>query len=249
MSRKLDEKTPPADKLPGIDAPLTFQGFSPETYRFFIELSLNNNKVFFDENRARYIEHVQTPMRALAADLMPHMLRVDPGFNTKMVSVVSRIYRDARRLFGSPPYRDHLWMSFKHPTGPDEPDHFGMYFEVSPGGYGYGLGIYQPSPAFMTAVRAGIIADPTRFLNLCHAAGMERYTLEGESFKRDRFHDVPDEVKPYLNMRRMSWCYFCEDLAPTLNGETLFQEVCTELVKLGPLYRYIMEASATARDE
>ena len=67
-----------------------FKGFEPDTYRFLMELGFYNEKSFFDANRARCKRVVQEPMRALASDLIPAALEMDPNFNTRLTTVVSR---------------------------------------------------------------------------------------------------------------------------------------------------------------
>ena len=47
-----------------------FSGFSPDAYRFLVELRFNNNKEFFDQNRARYHEVLKTPLKQLAQELL-----------------------------------------------------------------------------------------------------------------------------------------------------------------------------------
>ncbi len=124
-----------------------FQGFNEDTYKFLLELAFQNNKPFFEANRARYKANVQAPMRAMAEDLLPLALSIDPGFNTRMTSILSRIHRDTRYSRDKRPYRDHAWLSFRRP-GHRISESISLYFEITPQGYGYGLGMYggDPSP-------------------------------------------------------------------------------------------------------
>ena len=88
----------------------TFQGFNEDTYKFLIELAFNNNKEFFAANKGRYKQNVQEPLRALAEGLLPLALTIDPCFNTRMTTILSRIYRDTRFTKDKHPYRDHAWL-------------------------------------------------------------------------------------------------------------------------------------------
>ena len=75
---------------------------------------------------------------------------------------VSRIYRDARRLHGQGPYKDHLWFCVRA-GGEDWTGRPTFYFEIGPDYYSYGMGFYSATPAQMEAFRRSIDANPERF--------------------------------------------------------------------------------------
>lgn len=219
--------------------PQTFQGFNEDTYKFLIELAFNNNKPFFEANRGRYKQNVQEPMRALAEDLLPTALAIDPSFNTRMTSILSRIYRDTRFAKEKHPYRDHAWLAFRRP-GHSLGESFILYFEITPQGYGYGLGMHDSNQEMMAGLRRRILADPAGFLALAQAPALAKFLPEGQPYKRDRFPQAAAELKPYLNHKSLSWCYSCDRLTPTLKPG-LLEEVQEGIKALGPLYRYVME--------
>ena len=217
----------------------TFQGFNEDTYKFLIELAFNNNKEFFTANKGRYKQNVQEPLRALAEDLLPLALTIDPCFNTRMTTILSRIYRDTRFTKDKHPYRDHAWLAFRRP-GKRLGESFVIYVEICPQGYGYGLGMHESNQAMMAHLRKRILADPVGFLALAQAPALAKYPLEGQLYKRDRFPDAPEALKPYLNRKSLSWCYTCDRLTPTLKPG-LLDEARQALEAVAPLYRYVME--------
>lgn len=217
----------------------TFEGFNEDTYKFLVELAFNNNKEFFDANRGRYKKNVQEPLRALAEELLPLALLIDPAFDTRMSTIISRIHRDTRFTKEKHPYRDHAWLAFRRP-GKRLSESFLIYVEIGPRGYGYGLGMHESNQLLMTEVRKRILADPSGFLSLAQAPSLSNYSLEGELYKRDRFPNAPEELKPYLNRKSLSWCYTCDKLTPTLKPG-LLDEAKEALKTLAPLYRYVME--------
>lgn len=217
---------------------MEFQGFTPDTYRFLMELGFQNEKPFFEANRARYTAGVQEPLRALAAALMPTLLRIDPLFNPDPKRAVSRIYRDARRTHGLAPYRDHAWLSFKHMDS-HIAETFCIYFEIQPDGYGYGMGSYGASAEVMEPIRARMLADPARFLALSENPALEAYTVTGDMYKRDRYPLAPAELKPYLNRKSLSWCYFNTDLRRTYDGAALFAETETAMRNMAAMYQFL----------
>ena len=217
----------------------TFEGFNEDTYKFLIELAFNNNKAFFADNKERYKRSVQEPMRALAEDLLPTALTIDPSFNTNITSILSRIYRDTRFTKEKHPYRDHAWLAFRRP-GMRMGESFLIYFEISPKSFGYGLGMHEGNNEMMNALRKRIQADPAGFLALTKAPVLANFYPEGNMYKRDRFPDADEKLKPYLNRKSLSWCYSSDMLSATLKP-SLLGEVREAFEAIGPLYRYVME--------
>ena len=87
----------------------TFQGFSEATNEFLWGIRLNNERSWFQEHKQEYIDHVQNPLRALAEEVFDAFTAAHPEL--ELVVRVSRIYRDARRLFGRGPFKSNLWFT------------------------------------------------------------------------------------------------------------------------------------------
>ena len=149
-----------------------FAGCPEEMYQFFWEIAFQNNREFFEANRERYRRVVQQPMLALAGELAPAALSIDPRFNVRPSSVVSRIRRDTRFTRDKSPYRDHVWLGYK-PAGARTSECFVLYAEFERERYGYGMGMYAPEPALMAELRARMLARPQRFLALVQAPRAE----------------------------------------------------------------------------
>ena len=84
-----------------------FTGFTKQAGDFMWELAFNNERPWFMEHKAQFEELVNTPMKALAAETAELMRARCP--ERELCMHVSRIYRDARPLFGRGPYQDHPW--------------------------------------------------------------------------------------------------------------------------------------------
>lgn len=214
-----------------------FTGFSPDAYRFLMELRFNNHKEFFEQNRARYHETLKQPLTLLAQELLPTALEIDPAFNQRLTSILSRIHRDTRYTKDKSPYRDHAWLSFRHP-GSRMSECFCLYYEMTPEHYGYGMGMWGGNPELMKAIRARILAAPTGFLAEADALLSSGFTIAGESFKRERFPGAPAELKPYLNRKGLSFCYENPSLAPTMSP-ALLPELEDAFRRMGRMYRFL----------
>jgi len=214
-----------------------FTGFEQDTFLFLMEIALHNNKEFFEKNRERYKRVLQKPLQALASDLLPDMLAIDPMFNPNLASIVSRIYRDTRYTKDKSPYRDHAWIGFRYPNTAVS-ESFSFYFEVTPGSYGYGMGMYDANPALMAPVRSRILADPAGFLSLMERESMKDLILEGDSYKRDRFPDADPKIRAYLNCKSLCWSYSSGNLSRTMSKD-LVPELKQGFSVLAPVYAFL----------
>ena len=82
-----------------------FQGYTQGTIDFLWNLRFNNERGWFQAHKEEFAELVDRPTRELAAQLTHEMTQAFPKLGLELK--VSRIYRDARRLFGRGPYKDH----------------------------------------------------------------------------------------------------------------------------------------------
>ena len=90
-----------------------FQGYTQGAIDFLWGLKLNNERPWFQAHKGEFQELVDRPTRELAEQLRDEMTDAYPKLGLELK--VSRIYRDARRLFGRGPYKDHLWFSLRKP--------------------------------------------------------------------------------------------------------------------------------------
>lgn len=89
-----------------------FQGFPNESFLFFEELARNNQKTWFDANRARYDQHVVGAFRGLLEALSPGLLKLTPHFEVggKTNGSFSRINRDIRFSKDKSPYKSNYYL-------------------------------------------------------------------------------------------------------------------------------------------
>ncbi len=173
-----------------------FQGFSQETVDFMWGIRFNNERSWFEAHKSDYQTCFLEPMKELGFQVQGALLDRFPksGLNLK----ISRIYRDARRLFGRGPYKDHLWLSlfrFGSETGGDHPV---LWFELAPEGWSYGMGFWCAQPVLMEKHRARIDADPKPLLKLENKlAKQKEFALEGPEYKRQKTCGEPKLTRWY----------------------------------------------------
>ena len=92
-----------------------FNGFTQGAGDFLLGLTVNNERPWFEAHRQQYEKGLLTPFRALAMDTFDIMSARHPNMGLDLH--MARIYRDARRLHGRGPYKDHMWFSLKNWDG------------------------------------------------------------------------------------------------------------------------------------
>ena len=168
-----------------------FQGLNEDTYQFFWEIAFNNEQSFYEANKERYKKNVYEPLKELTLAITPTAQQIDPEFNIRPSSVISRIRRDTRFTHDKTMFRDHAWLGFRRPGGMLS-ESLVVYAEFEREGYGYGMGMYGSNPALMREIRPRIIAKPQKFLSLVtDPAFTARFEVVGDSFKRAKFTDAP----------------------------------------------------------
>ena len=214
-----------------------FTGFTPETVDFLWGIRMNNNRDWFLEHKKQYTDCLYEPMKALGQAVFEPFLE-KPGNILK----VSRIYRDARRLHGQGPYKDHLWLCVR--TGDQEwTGRPTFYFEIAPDYYSYGMGFWCAAPALMALYRQRIDADPKPLEKLVRRFDRQQtFRLTGPEYARSK-GQVSDLLRPWYQKKSLS--LQCEaPLDERIFSPQLPQEILESFRELLPFYRYFTDLCA-----
>ena len=153
-----------------------------------------------------------------------------------LILKVSRIYRDARRLHGRGPYKDHLWWCIR--TG--DKDWTGrptFWFELGPDYYSFGLGFWAPAPALMETYRKEIDRHPEALSKLVRQFNRQStFTLEGEAYARSK-GQVDDLLRPWYQKKSLSLRWE-GPLDERIFSPTLAEDIIADFQTLVPFYYY-----------
>lgn len=214
-----------------------FEGYSDETFEFFMAIGFNNNAAFFHENHDWYMRGVRAPSLALAQSLSKVIEEIDPNLERRPDRVVSRINRDTRFSHNKSPYRDYIWLSF-HLPGEERSRHMELYFDISAQGAGYGMGMYLQNKSLMNALRKRMVEEPERVLQLLAQAN-QRFECSAETYKRMQ---IPEELPPLLKqlypLKNIGFYRQIQDF-DLIKSPTLAQEIESGYRILQPMYSYI----------
>lgn len=218
-----------------------FSGFSKETGEFLWELSFNNERPWFQAHKEQFERVLNEPFKALAHDVYDELCRLLPGEEFSVH--ISRIYRDARRLYGRGPYKDHLWFTLTLSGASDYGPAF--WFEIGPSDYSYGLGFWAPTAAYMEALRRAIAANPAGFERLVtEIAPMRGFALRGEEFRRPK-GDFGEIINPWYNRKYLDYGLRRDHDAQLYSGK-LPKKMAKDFARLMPLCRFMADAGSSA---
>lgn len=172
--------------LTGSSVGLTLY-FTPDLFRFLNELKKNNNREWFNANKARYHNDVQGPFLKFIADFGPALHAISPHFVADPNPVggsMMRIYRDIRFSKDKSPYKTAVAAHFWHEKGKEGASP-AFYLHLEPGKSSIGSGIWHPEPGALSKVRKSIARRPEEWKRATTASDFRSlFEMGGESLKR-----------------------------------------------------------------
>ena len=220
-----------------------FEGFTQETSEFLWELSFHNERPWFQEHKEQFERCLNQPFKALGQESLRLLSERYPERDFR--AHISRIYRDARRLYGRGPYKDHLWFTL-YETDKDEGPCF--WFELRPAFYSYGLGFWSWRPAMMEQYRRAIDANPARFERIARKVEkLPGAKLLGEEYKRPK-GDKGALLNRWYNRKYLTM-EFSGDFGGDLFSPALAQILCGAYGSLMPMHDFLAEVWEAAREE
>ena len=182
---------------------VNFKGFYKESFLFLQNLSRNNNKPWFIENKDEYDKYLLIPLKQLVILLEPFILDIDNKLVTKPVinKSISRIYRDTRFSKRKTPFKSRIRIMFranvKHwKTLPS------FFFELQSNSYSYGMGLFNAKPYFMEKFRYSIDRNKKAFLNsISPLEKNNNLMIWGEDYKKQFYKGNSSKIKFWYQKR------------------------------------------------
>ncbi len=163
--------------------------YSEQTVEFLWNLRFNNSREWFQARKADYEALMLRPTKELAGALFEHLRDKYPKHDWNLH--ISRIYRDARRLYGRGPMNDHLWFTLW--ADREEGSAPAFWFSFFPEGWDFGMGCWSGGKnTVMERFRAQVKLDPAPAEQL--AKKLEKqdvFVLGGDSYKKHRMETTP----------------------------------------------------------
>ena len=155
----------------------------PDFLQFLYELSQNNNREWYNQNKKRFESTVKKPFEAFVNALIERIKTFEPDYHPTAKDCIFRIYRDTRFSTDKTPYKTHMSAVFTS-QGRKTMHEPGYYFQVSFGSLSIGGGAYFLEKEPLAAVRRAIVKHPRAF----------RKMIEAPAFI-DKFGEIKGEQK------------------------------------------------------
>lgn len=178
--------------------------FTPGLFDFLSELSLNNNRDWFNANKQRYEDLVREPARAFVRAMGPQLDGISEHFvadDRKVGGSLMRVYRDTRFSKDKTPYKTNVGIQFRHAAGKDVHAP-GFYLHISIDEMFLGAGMWRPDREPLKQIRDRIAEAPETWQAVMDAPAFKggEWRLGGESLKRaprgfDKAHPLIEEIK------------------------------------------------------
>lgn len=223
----------------------TFNGFPTDLITFLEQLSKNNNREWFAENKQRYRDSIQIPMSNFIMALAPGLDRTancftaDPRLNG---GSMFRIYKDARYSKNKPPFKTNVGCQFRHEAGKNAHAP-GFYLHIEPGNSFIGGGIYRPDSSALLKIRTAIAENPEKWNQVIHDKEMKKQygEVSGESLKRPP-RGFSAEHRHIEHLKKKTFFVIKPLEAKQLYSGNFVQQAEDLFQSASPLMRFLTEA-------
>lgn len=218
---------------------------SSDTFDFLKDLTVNNNRPWFEKNKKRF-----TKAKKNFSDFVEELKAKMAAHDVIEKAKIFRIYRDVRFSADKTPYKNSMSVGF---TRAGALRRGGYYFHYEPGSIFVGGGFWDPNPADLKRIRDEFARDDAPIRKIISDKNFIKHfgKLEGEGVKTapkgfDRDHpaidlirmkqftasekfteaealhpDFADKVNDSFKALRPFFDYMTEVLTTDLNGELI----------------------------
>ena len=163
-----------------------FSGFKSSTVSFLQELSENNNRNWFTQNKQRYEADILIPALNYISAMSAPLAKVSPQFNAvpkRIGGSLMRIYRDTRFSKDKTPYKTNIGIHFRHRLGKDMHAP-GYYVHIDSNEIFIGIGTWHPPSDALLKIREYIVEYPKKWLAARDDKQFKKeFNLYGEKLK------------------------------------------------------------------
>jgi uncharacterized protein (TIGR02453 family) len=146
-------------------------------FNFLVELSLNNNKEWFQANKEKY-EVAKKEFEVYVDQIIAMIHAFDPTVGHPHArDCIFRIFRDVRFSKDKTPYKNNFGAYIAH--GGRKSPYAGYYLHIEPDNSFLGGGLYCPQPDILKAVRVSILENVDEYKSI----------IQDKSFK-DVFSEI-----------------------------------------------------------
>ncbi len=192
---------------------IDFKGFKPTALEFLKELSENNNRNWFTQNKQRYENDVLTPAFDFISAMSEPLAGISPHFTAipkRIGGSLMRIYRDTRFAKDKTPYKTNIGIQFRHQLAKDVHSP-GYYLHIASDEIFVGIGTWHPPSDALLKIREHINEYPNKWLAACNNEEFrKKFELVGDKLKTaprgfPKDHELIDDLrwKDFIAVRNL----------------------------------------------
>lgn len=149
-------------------------------FEFFRGLAANNEKAWFEANRAIYESAVRDPLAALVDSVAAELVKRGVPLEGDPKRSMFRIHRDVRFSKDKSPYKTHAGVVWYRQGSGKKPGSGVLYFHLDPAQCFVGAAFYMPDPEALDSIRERIRVRPEEFERVEQALAAKKLWLEAE---------------------------------------------------------------------
>jgi uncharacterized protein (TIGR02453 family) len=208
------------------------------TFEFLRNLEENNNREWFNENRAFY-EQAKANFIDFGDTILTKLKEIEPDFaNTQIKDCIFRINRDVRFSKNKAPYKNNLSLAFG--PGGRHSGRIDYYFQLQNNESFIGAGMWQPSPANLAKFRQELDYNPEILKGIIEDPKFKSTfpTVHGEKLKRPPKNYSEDH--PEIELLKCKELFFIRKYQNSEIVKAGFAEVLFEHLKvIQPYIHYL----------
>lgn len=213
---------------------------------FLTKLVQNNNKPWFDANKAQYQE-ARAEFVAFVEKLIPEIQKFDPAINLSAKDCIFRINRDLRFSKDKRPYKNHFGAYIAQ--GGRKSILAGYYIHVEPADGEFlsnslwAGGIYCPEPKTLLAIRNDIYDYTEEYKELINnPAFAEKFSWLDGKLLRTAPKGFPKDFPEIDLLKRREYSFGKLIDKKTLCSEQLFEHTIETFIAMKPLNDFLNRA-------
>jgi uncharacterized protein (TIGR02453 family) len=223
----------------------SFTGFTRETVRFYTALRKNNNRAWFEANRATYDAHVMAPAKLFVTAMGARLKTIVPGIVAvpAVNKSIFRINRDTRFTLDPSPYKTNLGIYFWDGAR-SRMESAGFYLGLEPPDLYVGGGMYMIPDNLIGRYRNAVV-DKKRGSEIGKIVAALRarpgFAVEGTHYKRVPAGYDPGHPNAELLKHKGLYASFETKVPEEFYSARLLDYCFERFEPIVPLHRWLMK--------
>lgn len=215
-----------------------------ELFEFLEELSLNNDREWFNDNKLRYESCVREPALEFIEQLTRPLSRSAPMLRViakRSGGSLMRIHRDTRFSKDKTPYKTNVGISLRHDADGDihAP---GIYVHLACDECFVGAGCWRPQRDTLAAIRRSIAEQPAAWKKARDQKTFRKsFELAGESLKTSP-RDYPKDHPQIEDLRRIDFIGVAQVERQKILAEEAVAHTLELIRNAKPFMRFLCDA-------